>query len=182
MNRRFDHGTSFEVPHDWSERTIVAFTAPERGDDPSRGAGPNLVVMRDMLREGETLRTHASRRLLQLGKQLNKFDLLEMRQIEVGGRAAIQIRFAWLSNLGALEESLTMVEREDERGRTITTFATSALSADAQAARTVFERILGSVAFDGPVAPTPPSRSDLAEEASASPPYVPMPGTRDHRR
>ena len=182
MRRYKERGVSFELPPDWSDRTIVAFQAPP---SPERSQAPNIVVTKEPMRQGDTLRVHADRQMLELGRVLSEFDLLESRETELGGRPAIYVRFAWLSAEGPIEQSFTMVERQEDVGRAVTTFTTSAPRDQAEAARLVFGRVLASVEFDAP-APEPrgsaPPSSGIAPKPDSPVPDIPMPGFRSARR
>jgi hypothetical protein len=176
MPRFQDKDVGFEAPKEWMDRTIVAFTAPANKEN-----APNIVMTREPMRDEDTLRTHADRQLLELGRQLQDFDLLESRETQLGGQPAILLRFAWVSHLGDLEQSVTMVERTFDQKRVAMTFTTTSPRAEAQGTRPVFQQILQSVQFDGsaggPPRPPGPSRPP-PPIAEPSAPVVPMPGMR----
>jgi hypothetical protein len=185
MTRFNDWGVALALPPDWRDRTIVAFQAPAGADDGGRSqktAAPNIVITKERIRDGDTLRIHADRQLLDLSKVLSEFDILESREAQLGGRPAIYMRFAWRSPQGPMEQSLTMVERDTDGRRAVTTFTTSTPRDQAEAARMVFEGILASVEFDelvpAPqhVGPTPRSSGIAPKPDSLQMPRIPMPG------
>ena len=181
MPRHQDKDVSFDPPSDWTDRTVVAFTAPP-AISTKPAAAPNMVMTREDMRAGDTLRTHADRQLIELGKALEDFDLLESRETELGGQPAILLRYTWISQIGQLEQAMTLVQRPGENGPVATVFTTTMTPDDASRARPIFANILQSVRFDagtrpgqGPttIAPSmPPPRS------TEDTPFVPMPGTR----
>jgi hypothetical protein len=140
-----------------------------------------IVVTQDPMHDVD-LRAHADRQLLQIGKNLREFDLLESRVTELGGQPAIYMRFAWTSAHGPLEQSLTMVERPEEAGRVVTTFTTSTPRNEAESARIVFARMLATVEFERPAPAMMRSEPFRIVPEADPPPYIPMPGIRDRRR
>jgi hypothetical protein len=179
MPRYQDKDILFEAPKDWTDRTIVAFSAPLDATK-NKETAPNIVMTREPMRDEDTLRTHADRQLLELGRQLKDFDLLESRETELAGLPAIFLRYTWVSHLGELEQSLTMVERRLPEGRVAATFTTTVGKADAANARPVLNQILQNVRFEpsGPPRPSGPAGPPPPPIAEPSAPIVPMPGTR----
>lgn len=140
-------GMSFEAPDGWIDRTVLAFAAP--GDDREKHQ-PNVVMTREDLAEGDTLRTHADRTLLEMAKTLEGFDILESRETLLGGLRAVHIRFKWKSNAGDLEQGMTLCEAPPvpgELGRYATIVTTTAHAKEIAQARPVFERLLASFSF-----------------------------------
>jgi hypothetical protein len=166
--RNTERDFSFEVPQEWHDGSIVVFHGP---DDVS------VVVTQEPVPEGETLRRQADRELIQLGKSLREFDLLESHDTELGGRPAIHMRFTWVSARGTLEQSMTLVHNEREGACVATVFATAVPQDKAAAMRPIFEHLLESVAFDEPA--PPPSRSTPTAGVAVEPPPldIPIPGT-----
>jgi hypothetical protein len=178
MPRHQDKDVSFEAPAEWADRTFVAFTAPPEAAA-NKESAPNIVMTREPMRPGDTLRTHADRQLLELGKQLKDFDLLESRETELAGQAAIVLRYAWVSHFGALEQSMTLVVRPGESGHSVTTFTTTTTPQDAGRARPLFTQILETVRFESNGAPPPKASSPTTPTTPQDqPPLVPMPGFR----
>jgi hypothetical protein len=174
MPRHTQENFSFDVPSDWRDGSVVAFHSP---------AGATLVVTRDPIRPGQTLRQYADQELLKLGKNLTDFDLFESGETEVGGRPAIHMRWAWLSPEGEVEQSITMVEQEKDGKRVAMTFTTGVPRDDAEAARPFFQGILDSVTFDNPVPAAPRSAPASAPSPvdPSEPLHIPMPGAPHHR-
>jgi hypothetical protein len=130
---------AFDLPRDWEDKTVVAFSSPARG-----GVAPNVVVTHDALAEGETLRVYADRQLVELAKRLDAFDLHERRELNLGGHAAIELAFGWQGQTTALEQRLVMVAN---RARKILSFTTTTARADVKKNDPIFDRILLSVRF-----------------------------------
>jgi hypothetical protein len=192
MPRRSEKGLSFESPAHWIDRSLVVLQAPVTEDDerhlPSRA--PNIVITRERVAEGDTLRMRAERALTEYGKQLECFHLLESTTTELGGEPALYMRFAWLSAVGQLEQSITLVSRKEADGEhVVTTFTTSTPRDTAATSRQVFAEILASVAFEDPTSSEPrprPSRivPRIEPHVSEMPeiPEIPMPGRAAPRR
>ena len=182
MPRHQDKDASFETPQTWVDRTIVAYAAPTESE---REAAPNFVMTRTAIREGDTLRSHADRQLLELGRHLKDFDLLESKEMVLGGQPAVYMRYTWMGHYGRLEQSVTTVERMLEQ-RMATAFTTTAPADVAAQTRPIFDDMLRSVRFEapqGPVGGPPPmsGRPSLPPEEPGAP-VVPMPGYRGGRR
>src|SRR5262249_44194265 len=141
--------------------------------------GPNLVMTREALREGDSLRTHADRQLLDLVRQLPKFELMESGETTVAGRPAIFARFAWAGRLGAIEQSMTHIEQESLAGTIVVTFTSIASAENARKLTPLFRSVLDSVRFDAAAkAPAPIAKSAPTAPPAGTIPLVPMPGRR----
>jgi hypothetical protein len=180
MPRFQDKEFSFEPPEGWNNHSVVVFAHPGATEKP-REASPNIVVTREKIKEGESLRVHADKQMLQLGRQLKDFDILESRATECGGLPAIFFRYTWKSHVGELEQTITLVEKGADPDRIAMAFATTTLSSEAKKLEPVFQAILKSVKLGGgpppPVTvPPPPTPSSRQSEDLA--PVVPMPGLK----
>jgi hypothetical protein len=130
---------AFDLPRDWEDKTVVAFSAPGKV-----GLAPNVVVTRDALADGETLAAYADRQLVELAKRLDAFDLHQRRDLNLGGHAAIELSFGWQGQVAALEQRLVMAAN---RARKVITLTTTTAKADAKKNDPIFDRILLSVRF-----------------------------------
>lgn len=172
-------GMSFEVPEGWVDRTVLAFAAP-----PSAGPSeylPNVVMTREVMAKGDTLRTHADRTLLDMAKQLDGFDILESREAMLDSRRAIYVRFCWKSNMGDLEQDMTMCESPAEPGETemyATIVTTTAHKKVVNEVRPAFNQLLQSIRFSGGRAPPPGGGPPPAAAPEPSLPDSPMFGVR----
>jgi hypothetical protein len=172
-----DDAVSFETPPDWEDRSIVAFQAPSPVGE-ARGV-PNVMLTREPMRETDTLRTHAERRLFEVGRSLSNFEVLECRDVEVGGCVAVLMRFAWTTPQGALEQTFTFVEAA-QKPRGVFLFVATSPREQATLTRDIFERLLASVVFPHGTRPAAsvrvPKGAPAQEEAPL--PFIPMPGVR----
>ena len=142
MPRHHDALVSFDVPRDWSDRTVVAYAAPPREGE--RHA-PNVVVTRDDLPEEETLEDYVDRQLDALADRLRGFMLDDREVGELGGRPAEVIHFGSSGAHGALAQRLTIVALPD---RKVISFTMTAPARDGAQLRPLFDRIASSVRFD----------------------------------
>jgi hypothetical protein len=168
-------GMTFDLPDRWVDRTVVAFSAPPQPDIPKEHL-PNVVMTREALAEGDTLRTHADKTLLEMAKQLDGFDILESRETLLAGLRAVHIRFKWTSSFGELEQAMTMCEappEPDDTGRFATLITTSAHAKVAAQARPVFEQVLSSFRFTNPGGSLPPGGGRPAPSLAPEPPPLP---------
>jgi hypothetical protein len=183
MPRRHDRDISFDPPPDWMDRSMVAYAAPT--DDPTKEGAPNFVMTREPMRDTDTLRSHADRQLIELGRQLRDFDLLESKETTLGGGPAVHLRYTWMSHFGRLEQSVIVTERPADKGRMAVAFTTTSRTEEAAKMKSVFADMLRSVRFDGPQ--PPPGGSIPPPTSSGRPldnvtPFVPMPGHRERDR
>lgn len=139
---RYEHSDiTFDVPRDWKDRSVVAFTEPNK---PGQTTAANVVLTRDALPKGETLRSYADRQLVELAKGMEGFDLRKREERQIDGREAVEIRFGWVGGNGPIEQRLTMVQGKKDQVLTLTTTVKRAEAAKLDA---VFDRILASVKF-----------------------------------
>jgi hypothetical protein len=183
MPRYEDDDVTFETPQDWEDRSVVAHVGSPGAD----GTTPNVMVTREPMRDGETLRGYRDRQLVDLAQQLHEFDVVESKEDTIDGHPAIILRYTLEGPDGVVEQTMTMVERVmPDQKRVAVCIATSAPKSAAGAARPVFAEILRSVRFGAvpagqpPPVMAPPPVMPPAPVAGPpeAPPYVPMPGMR----
>ena len=139
---RYEHSdVSFDVPRDWKDRSVVAFTEPSKA---GQTTAANVVLTRDPLPKAETLRSYADRQLVELAKRMDGFDLRKREEKELAGREAVELRFGWKGGSGPIEQRLTMVQGT---GGQVLTFTTTVKRSEAAKFDAVFDRILASVKF-----------------------------------
>ena len=178
---RKDH-LSFDVPQGWTDSTLLIFVAP--GPAPAT----NVTIVREQVRPGETLRVHADRKLLRLIREVPGFDIVESAPMQVGGRAAIRLRFTWLKGNHRHEETVVMVDpAADPEGR-VTAFSATAPVEAAETARSALATLLATVRFDEVMSSA--SECVANEHLASTPPpiprgqqldaipMIPMPGVR----
>lgn len=146
---------TFDSPPGWKDTTILAFVAPS--DDPTKTA--NVTVAREPRRGAETLKTHVHRYLVDLAATLPSFDMREMVDVDVAGRAAIRIRGEWVTTRGRFEQtSLHLVP--DAMDTAVTTITVTSSIAASHVAGKALADLLASARFGHtapPSLPVPPS-------------------------
>jgi hypothetical protein len=178
---------SFQPPPAWRDRTLVTFVAPEAAG-PGR---PNIVVTGDARLPGETLHALVHRRTNEEAK-LPGFTVIEVRQTEVGGRAAVRTRFH--ARRGALVIDCIVVYVDPPSGSDVITITCSCAAGPARGWITVLDAMLASVTFDASAAAgdsdSEPVPDTLPVRLSPTPPpprigapplppsIIPMPGMR----
>lgn len=94
----------FEIPADWADRSVNIFAV---GNTPPLPL--SFVISRDELKKGQELADFADEKLDELGPQLQQFNLLEKRQVEVAGELALDAEFTWRSDKGPMHQRQTYV-------------------------------------------------------------------------
>lgn len=139
MPRHDDPLLSFDVPRDWEDRSVVAYTAPIVGN---RQQVANLVMTRDRLSDGEDLAAYSDRQLALLAEQLDGFVLHKSDAAEVAGRPAQVMAFSSLGDDGVLDQRLTMIALP---GGQVASLTMTAPRDEAAQLAPLFERIVSSV-------------------------------------
>ena len=154
---------AFEAPEGWEDKTIVAFAAPV---SPGKFS-PNIVMTKDVLKPGETLRSYADRQIMELARRLEGFDLVESGDRVVGGLTALEYRFTWTSEHAELHQHTVMLAPR-ERVMTFTGTATHEDDANLDAA---MDQLLSTISF-----PEQPGYSPYGTGGGAPPPAAPAGG------
>jgi hypothetical protein len=176
-----DKEFTFEAPENWSNHSVVVFACA--ADEP-REANPNIVVTRERIKSGDSLRVHAEKQLLKLARLLKDFDIVESRSGECCGLPSIFFRYRWASHVGELEQTITLVEKGVDPDRIALAFATTTPTAKASALEPIFQAVLESVRLVGSapastMRPPAPSARQPHDAAPVIPiPLIPMPGVR----
>lgn len=141
---RYDHpDVSFEVPRDWEDRSVAAFSAPP---SPSGKSSPNIVLTRDKLNPGENLAGYADRSLVDLAQRLDKFSLIKRSDLVVCDLPAIELRFTWKGNSGLIDQRLIMCATGKRLVLSITSTAPRPTGMDMDA---VMDRVLSTLQIPG---------------------------------
>lgn len=147
---RYEHvDISFEVPRDWEDRSVGAFSAPLA---PGQTTAPNVVCTRDKLLPGENLAGYADRNLVELAQRLDKFSLQKRSDITVSELPAIEFRFTWRGAKGLIDQRLIMCATGKRLVLSITSTAPRGGSQDMDA---IMNRVLSTIKIPG-------ARSDSA--------------------
>lgn len=173
---RYDHeDLSFDLPDAYEDHSVVMFSA-----EPSRpGLATNVVLTRDRLAGGETLRRYVDRQLIELGKQLRDLVLLGSEPCDIGGRQAFDMTASWRAPTGVVEQRLLMIAL----GERVLTLAITAQQKNRAELDAALACVLASLRVQGaPAAPSKkgPAPSIAAPTVSAKtpsdPPSVPASG------
>lgn len=106
---------SFDVPEDWEDRSIVAFSAPKpavvsHGEDPARLV-PNVVLTKDRRSTDEPFARYVERILGIMAAELPSFELRARRQR--GG--SVELHIAWAGAAGRfIHQRILMSPGDDE--------------------------------------------------------------------
>ena len=147
----------FEAPEGWEDKTIVAFAAPAT---PGKFS-PNVVMTKDVLKPGETLRSYADRQIMELARRLEGFDLIESGERVVGGVNALEYRFSWTSEHAELHQHTVMLAPEGQ----VMTFTGTATHDEDENLDKAMEALLATVSF-----PAQPGYSPYGSGGGAPPP------------
>jgi hypothetical protein len=145
---------TFAVPDGWSDRSVVAFSPAQK----SNTAGPSIVLTREALKKGDTLRTFAGRQMTELAKGLEHFTMRETRDMTVGGTTAHQYEFTWVGPNGPFFQQMTFAQC----GQTVLLFTGTAPQSDAERLRKVFDKALASAKLHEPPPEAEPPQRHLA--------------------
>jgi hypothetical protein len=162
------------------DATIATFHAPPAGHGV---APPSITMMRVPARPGETLRTHAGRTLVRVAKEAPGFELRGTDDLRVDKRAAALFRFRFESRRGTVEQTLVVVDSEEDDEQKVTLFSTASTVDLADEAHGLLLETLRSVRFEGraphrAVTPSVEPAIRAAGEPFAPPLSIPMPGVR----
>jgi hypothetical protein len=130
---------TFEAPEGWEDKTIVAFAGPAK---PGKFA-PNVVMTKDKLKPGESLRSYADRQIMELARRLDGFDLIESGERTVAGVSALEYRFSWTSEHAELHQHTIMTAPADR----VFTFTGTATHDEDAALDEAMETLLRTLAF-----------------------------------
>ena len=143
MSRHTDSLVSFDVPRDWDDKTIIAYTAPVVEGAKTTA---NLVMTRDHLRDDEDLFGYADRHVDELSKRLRGFALIGSEETEVGGRPAMGVAFSSTTQGNSLTQRLMIVLLPD---RVVASFTLTSPQRDVGQLAPLFDRIMESVDCNG---------------------------------
>lgn len=92
---------SFQVPDDWMDRSMIAWSAPADNDSP---LAPNIMIAYDRPKSGETVGAYVNRQLQDLSTRAQGFQLELRRDVMLAGRQAVEIMFQWNSGNGIIKQ------------------------------------------------------------------------------
>jgi len=163
LPRYEQHGLSFETPANWTDRSIVAFSAPPRGPAQPRAS---LVMARHPLAPGEDFAAHVAREVHGMLERAGNGRVLGQTRRTIGGRPAVETVMRWVTPGETIELTMVHVEpgpADDDPRVTVFTFTTAA-----GGSRAALDTLLFSLRFSDAQTPASVPAFDLA--------IVPMPG------
>lgn len=130
---------SLDIPEGWTDRSVLVWSAPAG----SAVLPPNFVVSYDQLQPGETLQVYANRQVDSL-RGLEKWQLVEQRQVKVRGRDAVEVSFTWQTPSARMKQRQLFCALDGNRVASLGSTAPADAFADADAR--FFSKILANVA------------------------------------
>jgi hypothetical protein len=140
LTRHPGRDIAFDVPENWEDRTVTAYSAPPQHDHP---VTPNIVVTRDFVTDRQPVGSYADRQMVDLAKRLNGFNLLSRAESQLGGEPTVVLDFVWNGQFGPVRQKQIFVLRD----KTVLTLVLTALASEFAAQEPTFNAILTSVAF-----------------------------------
>jgi hypothetical protein len=151
-----------DLPDDWEDKTVLAFSAPARGPAPP----PSVVVTRDLLAPGMSARTFAAKQLASSAQALPSFELEDSREITIGGQPAVDMRFVWMSDGGPVTQRQVVIAV----GNTAYTMTQSAAQNEMATLTPAFDAMVQSLRFGPGAARAPEARPQAAPLPPLAPP------------
>lgn len=130
---------SFQVPEEWRDNSVNIFVV---GAEPPMNL--SFVISRDNLRQGAELVDYVEQQLGDVSKKLRKFRILGKRQMEVGGRPALEAEFTWVSEQSPMHQRQQYVRV----GQKVLVFTATAPVKIADEHMEQIQALLASVRFD----------------------------------
>ncbi len=91
---------TFDLPDDWSDRSMNIFT-PDESEKPEW----NIVISRDALKEGENLEDYLSVQLTEMPKALPRFRVLLQQDIKVSDFPGKKVVATWIGEGGTIRQT-----------------------------------------------------------------------------
>lgn len=90
---------TFELPEDWTDRSMNIFT-PDESENPEW----NIVVSRDKLAEDETLAGYLEKQIAEMPKALPRFRLISDEEVVVNDVPAREVNSTWIGDGGTVRQ------------------------------------------------------------------------------
>ena len=97
---------TFDLPDDWSDRSMNIFT-PDESENPEW----NIVISRDKLKEGETLEDYVSTQLEEMPKALPRFRLVSEEKVEINNFSGKAVISTWIGDAGTVRQKQIILVR-----------------------------------------------------------------------
>lgn len=92
---------SFQVPDDWTDRSMIAWAAPADNSGP---VAPNIMIAYDRPQAGEAVGAYVNRQMKDLSGRAQGFQLELRRDVMLAGRPAVEILFRWNAGAGIVKQ------------------------------------------------------------------------------
>ncbi len=145
MVRHAYREVTIDVPDDWADRTVLAYSAPAQS---GKGSQPSIVMTRDTLPEGMTVRTFAAKHLAASARGLPDFELEDSREMAIGGQRGVETRFRWTADRGPVVQRQVVVAV----GNVVYTITQSCSPREMPTAKATFDAMIKSLQFGPPTA------------------------------
>ena len=129
---------SFDVPNDWDDKSIVAFSAPAKPNT----LVPNVVLTKDKMKADESLDQYVDRTIVDMARQLAAFKLIAKDERDVAGARGLELKFSWNGSAGR-----TVIQRivmAAGAGRTVVGLNVTCDQNDAKKLEPISDRIVAS--------------------------------------
>jgi hypothetical protein len=137
----FNEG-ALELPEGWEDRSVLALSFPAGSKKPEA----SFAITRDAAAAGQpTLAAYVDRQMVDLGRSLTRFDLVERAREMLDGEPAERLEFTWRSPDGAtVRQRQTIVRLENGWALTLTCTTQESRFAQYQPA---FEKLIRTFRF-----------------------------------
>lgn len=109
MSLYFINEGTIDLPDDWTDRSMNIFT-PDASENPEW----NIVVSRDVLKEGENLSDYISGQLEEMPKALPRFRLISEEEVQVNDFTGRRIIATWIGDGGTIRQKQVIFVRNDK--------------------------------------------------------------------
>lgn len=135
---------SFDVPNDWEDKSIVAFSAPAKPG----AIVPNVTLTRDKMKPEETLDAYCDRTVVDMVKNLGGFQLIAKDARDLSGHKAVEIIFSWHGTGGKKVYQHMVIAGTG--GKAVVGLNLTCDNADAKKLEAIAERIFNSFKLSVP--------------------------------
>lgn len=136
---RFENAeAAFDVPNDWDDKTVVAFSAKAKPNT----IVPNAVLTRDSLKAGENCDAFVNRMIVEMAKGLGGFTLLSKEPRKLGDIDGFIIEYTWRGSAGKVVLQRLVVAVTN--GKDVIGLNVTCAETDAKKYAPITDRILAS--------------------------------------
>src|SRR5688500_15798289 len=144
MGARYEsREVSFDVPRDWDDKTIVAYSAPLQA---GQQVTSNVVLTRDNLAGNDTLAIYSDKQIVELAKRLPGFELESRSDVTVSDLPGVELRFSWRGTLGiVVQQRIVMVAQKKK----VFNLTATAPKGEMSKLEAIYDRIFSSLKLEG---------------------------------